>query len=754
MVFPWGRHIGYRMIHYLRKRGQSILTGLVALALCLFAQTMDFAPLVRVELLLFDSFQKFAPRTYQDAAVRIVDIDDETIRRLGQWPWPRTDIAELTRRLEASGAAAIAYDIVFSETDRTSPARIADRAKRDNGGDDVMGALRAMPDHDEQFAAAIAASPTVLGFFLTNGGRGPQIVPKAGIALSGSPPIGSVPQFNSAIEPLPVLRESASGLGFVSLIGDSDGIIRKAPLIAIENGSILPALSLEALRIAQGAGSLIVKASDGSGEMGGKAGDIVSVKVGDFTVPTTRSGQLYMYYTVPHRERVVPAWRILSGDLDKDEMDNLFAGHIVFVGTGAAGLRDLVSTPIRDRELGVMVHAQAVEQMVLGAFLLRPDWGPGLERSLLIVLGLAMAMLLPGLGAARGAMLGGSMIGGLAVGSWFAFRDYQFLLDPTYPVIGLIGVYSVETLLTFYREEKQRAYIHQAFDRYLSPDLVKQIVDDPGTLQLGGEEREMTVLFCDIRSFSRLSEQLDPQDIIRFLIAFLTPMCDILLARKATIDKFIGDAILAFWNAPLNDPDQYANAARGALAMGERLAILNVEMPDGAEPWPGQVAIGIGLNSGLCCVGNMGSAQRLSYTLIGDTVNLASRIEGLTKYYGVQIAIGSALREKLPEFAALPLDRVRVVGRDAIETIHVLLGDETLACDDTYRAFAVTHVDMFEAYQSQDWARALAAITKNGGTSFGASLAKYYALIGKRIASYSESPPGDGWDGVFDATEK
>jgi adenylate cyclase len=274
-------------------------------------------------------------------------------------------------------------------------------------------------------------------------------------------------------------------------------------------------------------------------------------------------------------------------------------------------------------------------------------------------------------------------------------------------------------------------------------------------LELGGEEREMTVLFCDIRSFSRISESLDPKDIIRFLISFLTPMCDILLARKATIDKFIGDAILAFWNAPLDDPDQHENAARGALAMVARLETLNREMSgQDSQPWPGDVKIGIGLNAGLCCVGNMGSAQRLSYSLIGDTVNLTSRIEGLTKYYGVQIAIGSALQSRLPGFAVLELDRVRVVGRDAPETVYALLGDETLAGDPEFIGFAKRHAEMLAAYRGRDWSGASQLLDSRDsmGGSFG--LNRLYALYRERLDGYVKNPPGEDWDGVFSAIEK
>ena len=252
-------------------------------------------------------------------------------------------------------------------------------------------------------------------------------------------------------------------------------------------------------------------------------------------------------------------------------MERLFAGRIVLIGAGAIGLRDLVATPMRERELGVVVHAQAVEQMVLGDFLERPDWTAGLEMAVLLGAGILLALLLPSIGALPGALLAGGLMAAVGGGSWYAFKAKSLLVDPTAPMLALLACYVVVTLFTYLREEKQRRYIHGAFDRYLSPELVRRITDDPSRLELGGEVREMTVLFCDIRGFSHISEQMGPQEIIRFLIAFLTPMTDILLARQATIDKYIGDAILAFWNAPLDDPDQHENAARAALEMIDRL---------------------------------------------------------------------------------------------------------------------------------------------------------------------------------------
>lgn len=728
--------------------------GLVVLAILLLMQALGGAGLDRIGLLLFDSYQRWQPRPFEDAGVRVVDIDEESVQKLGQWPWPRTDIAALTQRLTDAGAAVVAYDIVFAEPDRTSPARIAEQVKRANVSPNTIAALQGLPDNDAVLAQVLSERPTVLGFYLINGPKGPTVEPKGGMSWIGTPPTTMELNFTNATLPIKPLRDAAPGLGSVTRIGDADGIVRQAPMIMMQNGAFLPTLAIEALRVAQGAESPKVKSTDGSFEVGDGQG-IASIQVGGVEVPTDHKGQLTVYYTRDEPIRTVPAWKILTGAIPPEKLKSMFEGMIVYVGTSAPGLLDLVSTPLKPREAGVMVHAQATEQILLKKYLTRPYTAPLYEATVMLGFGLLLALVLPWLGATRGAMLGLALVAGMALASWLAFSQWQTLLDPTYPILGVIGVWVAVTAFTYYREERQRAYIHQAFDRYLSPELVKKIVDDPSRLQLGGEEREMTVLFCDIRQFSRISEKLSPQDIIKFLIGFLTPMCDILLARKATIDKFIGDAILAFWNAPLDDPDQYGNAARGALAMMERLKQLNAEMPNQSDtPWPGNVQIGIGLNSGPCCVGNMGSAQRLSYSLIGDTVNVASRIEGLTKYYGIGIGVGDALYEHLREFACVAVDHVQVVGRDEVEVLYTLLGDEQLAESQAFKSFAAGHDAMGRAYRAQAWDEAEALLDKWQSAATDLGLAKLYALMRERIATYRANPPGADWDGVYRATEK
>ncbi len=738
------------LTRYIAKAGPGLIVGLLLLVL----QVLEPPFVGGISNQVFDTYQRAYPRPYEDAGVRVVDIDDESIRRLGQWPWPRTDATRLTDALTEAGAAAIAFDIVFSEPDRTSPARAVEILRQNPEARGDYSEIAALTDHDELLGQAMGRGPTVTGYFLTGETNNARPKEHAGVAVSGTPPLDILLEYKGAIVSVPMIGDRASGAGSVSLESGRDDIIRAVPLIANLDGQLVPSLSLEALRVAQGAGAILVRSSDGSGESGESGlSRVVAVKTGDLEVPTTGIGELSMYYTAPHPERIVPAWRILQGDLSEAEMRRLFEGQIVFIGTGAQGLRDLRSTPTNPAELGVVIHAQAAEQMILGRFLTRPDWAVGVERTLMVALCLLIALSAPALGALRGGVLAMLALGGVLAGSWFAFRNSGLLLEPIFPALGVVSVYIAITAVSFYREERARSHIHNAFDRYLSPELVDRIARDPGQLELGGEVRQMTVLFSDVRGFSRISERFGPQELIGFLINLLTPMTDVLLARKATIDKYIGDAVLAFWNAPLDDPDHEQNAAWAALEMLETLKRLNAD--SARDPaWPGQVAIGIGLNTGPCCVGNMGSRQRLSYSLIGDTVNLASRLESLTKAYAVSILVGEDLATRLPDFALVELDIIRVVGRDAPERIFALMGPPELSSDAAFVETRSRMTMLLEAYRSRDWAAAEAALEKLRGEGTLPGLEGVATIYAARIADFRLNPPPDDWDGISQALEK
>ena len=729
------------------------LAGFAALALILFLLLLDPAPLQRLQLQVFDTYQRAAHwEGPEEARVAVVDIDEESIARLGQWPWPRTDLAKMTRRLGEAGALAVAYDIVFSEADRTSPEALAERYA-DNA---LVAELASLPSHDALFAESFETVPVVAGYFFLDAGEGGHDVqPRASFTIAGTLPRRDVTAYSGALLPLPVLEEAAAGTGFVSLQSDADGIVRRVPLVAIQNGILVPGLALETVRVAQDAGSPNLLASDGSGETLSSPGAAVSVRVGSTEIPVTDAGEMWVHFPAGDARDSLAAWRIISGDMPDAELSDAVNGKVVFVGGSAEGLQDLVSTPVSESEAGVNVHAAAAEQILAGHFLERPDWAGALEGVLVVLLGGLLALLLPRLGAALGALAALIGVGTVGMLSWLAFTRADYLLDPTWPVLAIAAVYAVQTVAVYSREERQRSYIHSAFDRYLSPELVRQIAADPHKLELGGEERDMSVLMCDIRGFSRISERYSPREVIDFLIAFLTPMSAILLARKATLDKYIGDAILAFWNAPLDDPDHPANAARAALEMVAKLGELNASMAgQDVTVWPGEVKVGIGINSGTCCVGNMGSRERLSYTLIGDTVNVASRLEGLTKLYCVPIAVGETLTGRLGSFALLELDRVRVVGRDRPATISALLGDEEMAACEEFQRLRVSHLAMLEAYRAQNWDRAEAALEEGREGYARLGISGLRTLFMERIAGLRAEPPGDGWDGVYQATAK
>jgi adenylate cyclase len=736
------------------RRHMGALPGLVIVLLVVIAHTFQPGVVSELRNLLFDFYQRLEPRPFATVPVRIVDIDDESLTRLGQWPWPRTDLARLATTLGQAGAAAVAFDIIFSEPDRTSPARIAEVLRKDPNASGDYSMIARLPDHDLTFGRSLSAVPAVTGFILVHSPNSVRPETKAGFAISGTAPFDSLPAYRGAIATLPAIERGAAGNGFFSIAPAADGVVRAAPLLAHLGNRLYPSLALEALRVAQGASTVIVKTTSGSGEIAGGEPGIVDIKVGNFVVPTTKSGELWMYYRLPRADDVVSAWKILSGALNAAQLKNLFDGEIVFVGTSAEGLRDIVATP-QASELGAAIHAQAIEQMIAGRFLVRPDWSFGAERLLLVIFGFGLSFSLPALGALRGGLLSAVVLSASAATSWLSFLKGGLLLDPTYPAMEIVAVYIACVGFAYYREEVARAYIQRAFDRYLSPELVERIASDPSQLKLGGEERHMTVLFLDIRGFSHISEKLSPQATIRFLVDFLTPMSEVLLGEKATIDKFIGDAIMAFWNAPLDDPDHARHAASAALKLCAEIERLNVVNPaDPAKTWPGEVHIGVGLDSGPCCVGNIGSAQRLSYSLIGDTVNLASRIEGLTKIYGIPIAMGEGAAKELDGFAFFEIDKVRVVGRDMPERIYALIGSPDVARKLDFQDCARLQGEFLRCYRGRDWdaSAALLESLRPVASSFG--LSRLIELFTKRIAAFREAPPPENWDGVFEAAHK
>ena len=676
----------------MRQRWLPTLIGVAALLCVVALRIADPVPVTQVRHWVFDGYQRIEPRTYQPAGVRVVDIDETSLEAYGQWPWPRTVLATLVERLDALGAAAIVFDMVFAEPDRTAPENLLSAWQGHGLTGEVRGALQALPDPDRVLARAISAAPVVTGFVprtdtaRPDGSLDPRMPARpAGFAHSGADPAPLLPAFAHATTNLPAIEQAARGNGSFGLVSDPDNIVRHVPLAHTIDGRMYPSLAAEALRVGQGAGTYIVKTSSGSGEgyFGGAVG-ITAVKIGRIVVPTTASGRVLLYDTGPVPERSVPAARVLGGLLDQS-LRNKIEGHIVLVGTSAPGLRDIRATPLNPAAAGVSVQAQALEQMILGQHLRRPDWAKGAETLALLVVGGLLIVLLPGLGPVWCAVVGAAAVGGGGVASWVAFTEARLLLDPVYPSLAGLAVYLPMSGVLFFQSEKQKRFVRQAFSRYLSPALVERLAAQPNALRLGGEERELTLMFSDIRGFTGVAESMTPEQLTRFMNQFLTPMTDEVLANAGFIDKYMGDAIMAFWNAPVNVPDHPVQACRTALAMRQRLTSLNAqwqaEFSQAGRTFPG-VAIGIGLNTDTCCVGNLGSEQRFDYSALGDGVNLASRLEGQSKTYGVDVVLNeTTLAPCGDRFATLELDLIRVKGKREPARIFTLVGDGDLTAD-------------------------------------------------------------------------
>lgn len=727
-----------------RPRGiRLLLAGAAVLLLALSADVAFRDGFARLSDLLFDGFQRAAPRTATaDPGVVVVDIDEASLQHIGQWPWPRDRVGQLVDMLGGMGAAAIAFDMVFTEPDRTSLGPQLQRLQAQ--GFAVQLPAGAPLDNDALFAASIARNPVVLGVALSDEPGLALSPPMAGLSFAGTDPRRYLEATGGGLSNLPGLTQAASGIGSFSFPPARDNIIRNMPLVAVAGGQLYPGLGVEALRVAQGASGLMLRSSDASGEVGGSRLALTSVKVGVLALPSMADGRLRVHFSgMPHMT-VIPAWQLLQGDAaalaDKVE------GRIVLVGTSAIGLRDIVATPLAAAAPGVNVHAELIDQALNQQFLQRPDWARGAEVVAAVLASLLLLLVLrlgrPVLSSLALSLLLGALLGG----AWWAYRRHAMLLDPLPGLLCLLSVFLTMMPALLFLGNREKRFVRTAFGRYLSPALVERLSQDAQALQLGGENREITVLFSDIRGFTTLSENLAPDALTALLNRYLTPMTDVLLAHEATIDKYIGDAIMAFWNAPVDIPDHPRKACLAALGMAAAVDALNAACGSA-------IRIGVGLHVGDACVGNLGSQQRFSYSAIGDTVNLASRVEGLTKFYGLTVMVTEAVRAQAADLAFVEVDRVRVVGRSEPVVLHALLGDASLAADAVFQAMAAQHAVVLAHYRRGDFGAAAVQLQVLSESSAALPLQALHRFLAQRIDQLMANPP-EAWDGIFTATTK
>ncbi|MEC7761484.1 MAG: adenylate/guanylate cyclase domain-containing protein [Pseudomonadota bacterium] len=729
-----------------RRFGSSRLLGLILVAALLALRIADPTPVQALRFGAFDLFQQIKPREMTRQPVAIVDLDDASIEELGQWPWPRDRLAQLVETMTADGAAAIAFDIIFSEPDRLSPARLAERP---DVPDSLRDTLADLPDNDEIFAQAIARSRVVAGQTSVRlaGDRGEASpVREVPHAILGDDPTPFLQKYPRLLQNLPIIEDAALGHGVFSTRPDPDGIYRRAPLVLMVQDNLRLGLAPELLRAATGGEAFAVRTN---------AAGIEGVVLARQLVPTAGDGSVWPYLTPSSETRYVSAADILTGRMPQGRL----AGHLVLVGTSAIGLEDFRPTPLGVSMAGVEIHAQILENILAGTMLERPSTAIAVELVITALLGLVIVILVPAFRATFVMILAVVVMAGYAGASWYAFDARRLLMDPTFPILAAVLTLMLMASLNYLREERMRRQIRSAFGQYVSPDLVDQLSENPDALTLGGERKELTLLFSDVRGFTTIAESYrsDPVGLTHLMNRFLTALSNAILAEKGTIDKFMGDAVMAFWNAPLDIPDHPHAACRAALAMSDRVQKINRERiaEEGEDVL--LIDVGIGMSTGPCTVGNMGSDTRFDYTALGDTVNLASRLEGLSKNYGLGIIISESVHDSVgDDFAMLELDMVRVKGKTLPVTIFALIGGPELVASPVWAPVAKANHRMRVTYAQQDWdgcEGAMTALSESAKTA-GLSMDGYVGLYRDRVAAFRETPPPAGWDGVFVATTK
>ncbi|HVX82281.1 MAG TPA: adenylate/guanylate cyclase domain-containing protein [Devosiaceae bacterium] len=715
----WRRHLLPALLGFL------IIAGLVGLRLA------DPYPVRVARDIAFDVLQQLAPRAKSDLPVRVVDIDEESLRRIGQWPWPRSELATLTRRLGELGAAAIAFDVLFPEPDRLSPSRLAMTplawARLTPGPD--------LPDNDALFADALRSTPSVLGFAVSTATKTLPTAPKSGFAISGTDPTGAIPQVSGAVLPIAQLGDAAAGLGALSLqSNDSGSIVRELPLVWSAGNQLYPALAAEALRVALGAQTIVV-----FGDTAGQ-GYVDGVRIGDFTIPTDASGNLVLYYTRPDPALFVSARDILGPDYR--EMEPLIKGEIVLIGTSASGLLDLHTTALGDSVPGVSIHAQALQQILSGTYLTRSDWVSGLEIASFVLIGILVVAFLLRVGPLAALLIGLGLLVALAGTSWVLFTRYGLLLDPSFPLFGTFVLYSAMVFLRFAITDGERRQIRRAFAHYVAPALLTRIERSGDTLKLGGEVRDLTVMFADVRGFTPISEAMAPEELLTMLNTLFGALGAEVVAQYGTIDKFIGDALMAFWNAPVDVADHPRKACLAALGMRARLRALNAADGFGRKAAgrnPAELQIGVGISTGPALVGNMGLESRFDYSCLGDTVNVASRVEGACKMVGYDIVVVEETRERAGDLAFLEAGSLRLKGKSAREPIHLLVGDAVMAQSAAFAALAEAHQLALAAIRAGSGGEAAIARCAELAQAVDAGLSRFYDLIRERTADFAEA---------------
>lgn len=587
---------------------------------------------------VFDQYQRWQPRPYEDAAVRIVDIDEESLARIGQWPWPRTAMADLVAAAAAGGAAALGFDIVFAEPDRSSPRELA---RHWDLTPEQQAAFAAMPDHDAVFAQAMDAGKVVLGFAIRQAPPQPGAAAlppiPAGLVELGSGAAPHLQPFAAAVAAVPALAAHAFGHGALAFLPDSDGVVRRVPLLLRVADRTVPSLVSELLRASLDEKNLLVRSTEEG---------IEQLRIGAVSIPTTRDGEMWLHYAPASARRSLPAWKLLAGQVAASELQ----GKILLVGSSAQGLLDLRFGTQGHLVPGVEIHAQALEQILARHFLQRPAWAPMVEALVLLAgaaLTCAAALCLrPALAAAASAVA----LLAVAGASWWLFSRQQMLFDPLTPGIGIALAFLAPSVQRHHTSDQRRRWVSQAFSRYVSPNLVSHIVQNPEQLVLGGKRQTCSFIFTDLAGFTALMEAIDPAEAVLLLNRYLDGMIEIAFRHQGTLDRIVGDSIAIMFSAPIAQADHRERAVACALEL-QRFATAFAQAQQSTGVRFGHTRIGV--HAGEVIVGNFGGETIFDYRALGDPVNTASRLESANALLGTRTCISEAVLGRAPAAPAV-----------------------------------------------------------------------------------------------------
>ena len=706
----------------------------------------------RLENYTYDQRLQWTMPNTLDKRVVILDIDEKSLIEQGHWPWPRNKLAHLVDLLfDQYKIDVLGFDILFAEHDESSGLKSLEALAKTTFLNDphfnaTLDKLRPTLNYDQLFADSLKNRRVALGYYFRHDGQH--------LASVGALPSPVLPRttFNpnnvSAVVAngfaanLPVLQKNVVASGFFNaspLVG-ADGVFRRISLLQQYDGALYETLGLSVARLALREPPLSLNYAEGEPN----AIALESINLGHRRIPV----DIDVAALIPYRGKqgsfaYVSASDVLQGKAPAD----VLRGAIILVGTTAPGLLDARTTPMQESYAGVEAHANIISGIIDNHIKARPAYTLGVELISLLLVGLMLAFALPVLAPLWATVLSLATLTGLTAFNLSMWQSANLVLPLASTLVMTTVLFVFNMTYGFFTESLGKRSLAKLFGQYVPPELVTEMAQDPNAYTLTGESREMTVLFTDVRGFTSISEGLDPQQLTKLMNEFLTPMTQVIHRHRGTIDKYMGDAIMAFWGAPLHDPQHAQHALQAALDMIARLDTLQTKFK--ANGWP-PINIGVGLNTGEMTVGNMGSEFRLAYTVMGDAVNLGSRLEGLTKEYGVPIIVSEFTRAAVPDFVFRELDCVRVKGKNKIVQIYQPIG-QVGAVDAKVLQELALYGEALKQYRAQNWR---SAQEKFDVLQVNCPECQLYALYAQRIAYFIAQPPDSNWDGSFTYTSK